>query len=222
MSTIEDYKDDFIASENITNIEAADNLIASICWDNWCENDEYFKVEAVIWNRLMSINEDEDNDEKEDVYEQVKLYFDAVGENVENLENIDFFILEKYFEEITIEYATYESFLHIYNKDINSELTEKIKMFLKDNHNAEMHILMDDDLTSFEAVLIDINTSNDFVIMNSDSFENSLLAAQKYSEYLNIEFDLEITKEIFAEKNNNYLREYIKINSTNQNTNLEV
>lgn len=217
MSTIEDYKDDFIASENITNVEAADNLIASICWDNWCENDEYFKVEAVIWNRIMSINEeDEDDDEKEDVYEQIQLYFDAVGESVENLENISSFVLEKYFEEITIEYATYESFINLYNKQIDSELVDKMKEFLKDNHNAEIHILMDDNLTSFETSLIDTNTSNDFVIMDSDNFEHSLMVAQKYSEYLNIEFDLEITKDIYMEKNTNCLKEFIQKNTSNE------
>lgn len=213
-----EFQNDFIAFEEIKNSEAADKIVYLIEWDNWHENNDYFKVESVIWNRLMSINEDEDTyqDEKEDVYELIDLYFKAVDEKVENLESIDSTILEKYFEELTIEYATYQSFLNVYINKIDNSLVDKIKEFLKDNQNTEMHILMDDELTTFEAVLIDTNTSNDFIINNSNNFEESFLIAQNYSNYLEIEFDEVITKDIYMEKNTNCLKEFIQKNTSNE------
>lgn len=120
-----EYKNDFIAASNIVNKEAADNLINHICWDNWLDDEEeeevYFKVESVIWNRLMAINEDEETykDEKDDVFEQIELYFNAVGEKVANLSNINSLTLEHYFEELTIEYASFHSFQEVYNNADN-------------------------------------------------------------------------------------------------------
>jgi hypothetical protein len=119
------FEEDFIAFEVIKNSNAAEQLIDSIEWDNWKDDEEeedvYFKVESVLWNKLMAMNEDEgiEEDEGEYIYSQVALYFQAVNENMQDVNSINSFILEKYFEELTIEYATFSSFMEVYNNENN-------------------------------------------------------------------------------------------------------
>jgi len=119
------FEEDFIAFEVIKNFNAAEQLIDSIEWDNWKDDEEeedvYFKVESVLWNKLMAMNEDKgiEEDEGEYIYSQVALYFQAVNENIQDVNSINSFILEKYFEELTIEYATFSSFMEVYNNENN-------------------------------------------------------------------------------------------------------
>lgn len=112
-SVLDEFKDDFI--NPVVDKESADELIASISWDNWEDEDEdneptgeYYKVESVLWNRIGALieNEDDGTDEDsefDDVKEQIELYFKAIGENGIIKQSSSLQDLHDYFEKITIQ-----------------------------------------------------------------------------------------------------------------------
>lgn len=99
-----------------------------------------------------------------------------------------------------------EKFKEVTTDIINGSKLYNAKNFLEENKQSEITILTDDELSSFEVSIIDKHTSNDFTIALVADYVAAINEANKYSDLLNIEFDVNALKEDVLEKSFNDVR----------------
>lgn len=99
-----------------------------------------------------------------------------------------------------------EKFKEVTEDIINNSKLYNAKNFLEENKQSEITILIDDELSSFKVSIIDKYTSKDFTIALIDDYTAAISEANKYSELLNIEFDVNAVKENVLEKSSNDVR----------------
>jgi hypothetical protein len=105
-----------------------------------------------------------------------------------------------------------EKFKEVTTDIINDSKLYNAKNFLEENKQSEITILTDDELSSFEVSIIDKHTSNDFTIALKDDYVAAINEANKYSDLLNIEFDVNAVKENVLEKSSNEVRTLLNEN----------
>jgi hypothetical protein len=88
----------------VVNRTVAMKLIDNIEWDNWSDDNGYFEIESILFNKLAYLASTQEEDD-ENVLEDVKSYFIATGQVFKDEFNIE--DLAEYFSQVSIKSSSY-------------------------------------------------------------------------------------------------------------------
>lgn len=124
----EQVTSNFVGADEIKDQELAMKIVDDIDWENWSDEEGYFKVESVIWNNLTYFKEykdekDIDPDEKERIKSFIDIYLKATGQEV-TLDELNINQMEGYFRGLTQTYITLDKYKEV------QEATKELREFL--------------------------------------------------------------------------------------------